>query len=290
MKNIKDLNVRDPFILLDDGKYYLYKTLRNRFGEWIKGVEVLISDDLENFSDPIPAFVPDDDFWGIRDFWAPEVKKYNGKYYMFVSHDYTSKDEGYLHGVSISVADKPTGPFKPLINDMITPRGWDCIDGSMFVDDDGQVYLYFVRQWPALYDGQMYAAKLSPDLKKIIGEPQLIFTAKDSIYSHIVQNGPYFGYVTDGPFVIKYKGLYLLTWSTFNTFHNYVISLATSTTPIGQFNCKYPPLFTDNGGHSMIFKDKDEKLKIVFHSPNQPLGKERMHILDFEELLKGVKI
>ena len=59
-----DIHVRDPFILVEDGKYYLYGT-RGK-GAWgtIYGVDVFVSDDLENWSEAHEVFaVPEDDKW-----------------------------------------------------------------------------------------------------------------------------------------------------------------------------------------------------------------------------------
>lgn len=72
---ISDINIRDPFALTHNGKYYMYGS---RAVEQF-GFDVYISSDLENWSEPKSIFERTEDFWGVKDFWAPEVHEYNGK-------------------------------------------------------------------------------------------------------------------------------------------------------------------------------------------------------------------
>ena len=80
MKN-SDINIRDPFVLSENGIYYLYGTRAKDFGQGVGGFDVYTSKDLENWSEPIECF--NSISWGMnREVnWAPEVHKYNGMYY-----------------------------------------------------------------------------------------------------------------------------------------------------------------------------------------------------------------
>ena len=72
-------NIRDPFILLDDGKYYMYGSRRYElFGE-CTGLDVYVSNDLAEWSEPTVAFEKSDGFWADRNYWAPKVHKYNSR-------------------------------------------------------------------------------------------------------------------------------------------------------------------------------------------------------------------
>lgn len=64
------------------------------------------STDLENWSDGKVIFECSDDFWATGEFWAAELHKYNGKYYLFVSF--------MSQCTQILVGDIPDGRFKPL--------------------------------------------------------------------------------------------------------------------------------------------------------------------------------
>ena len=67
---LNEIHIRDPFILTDGGKYYMYgSTGTNKF-------YVFISSDLIEWSEPKPCFEPSENFWGKYNFWAPEAVSY----------------------------------------------------------------------------------------------------------------------------------------------------------------------------------------------------------------------
>ena len=147
MKN-QDINIRDPFVLLEDGKYYMYGTRAASFGYGTAGFDVYVSDDLETWSDPIAVF--DSATCGMNDGvnWAPEVHKYGDAYYMFAT--FTQKNG--LRGTYILKADAPTGPFQPHSAGAVTPDGWECLDGTLYVED-GIALIAIVGQGMAYYKG-----------------------------------------------------------------------------------------------------------------------------------------
>ena len=84
---LNDIHIRDPFIFAEDGTYYLYGTraghpLGPRQGD---GLDVYTSKDLVEWSEPYECFTTPEGFWADRDFFAPEVHKWKGSYYMFAS-------------------------------------------------------------------------------------------------------------------------------------------------------------------------------------------------------------
>lgn len=48
----EQINIRDPFVLFENNKYYMYGTRGKNFGRKTSGFDVYISDDLENWSEP----------------------------------------------------------------------------------------------------------------------------------------------------------------------------------------------------------------------------------------------
>ena len=79
---LEEIHLRDPFVFAENGLYYLYGTRR---GELVKkipwqGLDVYISSDLKEWSGPKECFTRPEGFWADRDFFAPEVHKYNGSY------------------------------------------------------------------------------------------------------------------------------------------------------------------------------------------------------------------
>ena len=82
---LQDIHIRDPFILLEGGRYYLYGSRGNEAWGKATGLDVYESDDLVSWSGPSVVFTPPEGFWADMHFWAPEVHQYHGKFYMFVS-------------------------------------------------------------------------------------------------------------------------------------------------------------------------------------------------------------
>ena len=80
-----DIHIRDPFIMADNKKYYLYGSRANETWGKCSGLDVYLSSNLETWSEPFEVFTPPKDFWSDMNFWAPEVHKYNNEYYMFTS-------------------------------------------------------------------------------------------------------------------------------------------------------------------------------------------------------------
>ncbi len=249
---------RDVCILYHEGRYYGYST----------GWKMTVSqgDDLRGqFSAPVDCVeLPFDD---AGDHWAPEVHKYDGKFYMFTT--YRSSRTG-LHGCGIFVSDHPTGPFKLHSNGTITPDDWDSIDGTLYVDENGEPWMVFVHEHVSTKDGigTMAAAKLSSDLTHLISEPIEIFKATDAKWASVG--------VTDGCYMYKTKGgKLLMIWSNFG-WEGYAVGIAVSDSGnvLGPWRQIDEPLFSRSmlgkydGGHGMIFEDKDGRLWMAIHSPN----------------------
>ena len=266
MKN-SDINIRDPFVLPWEGKYYMYGTRGPDTWGVGTGFDVYVGEDLENWSDPIPVFENDGTFWANLNYWAPEVHVRHGKFYMFASF----RSDTRSRGTQILVADTPLGPFVPHSNGPVTPAGWDCLDGTLYVSKSGEPYIVFCHEWTQTVDGEMCALKLTDDLKEAAGKPIFLFYATDAdwIIPQKHRSGAK-GYVTDGPFMYRTKnGKLLLLWASFSE-GGYTQGVAISSN--GEIDGRFvqaEPLFKDNGGHGMIFKKFDGTLCMTLHSPNE---------------------
>jgi hypothetical protein len=122
--------------------------------------------------------------------WAPDCIERNGKYYFYFPT--LPKDTvlyGRSFGIGVAVADKPTGPFVPEAEPI---KGVKGIDPNVFIDKDGQAYLYWSQ-------GNIYVAKLKENMKELASEVVTI------------PNLPTKG-LKEGPFVFERNGLYYLTF------------------------------------------------------------------------------
>ena len=273
-----EINIRDPFILLDNGKYYMYGSRGYELWGECTGLDVYVSEDLIEWSEPVAAFQRPADFWADKNFWAPEVHKYNGAYYMFA----TFKGDGRERGTQILKADSPMGPFLPHSNGPVTPAQWSCLDGTLYVED-GKPYMIFCHEWTQIRDGEMCCLPLTDDLTAPAGEPRVLFKASSLPYgSDSLHNG----FVTDGPFLHRMKDSKLIMiWSSFDE-NGYVEAVAVSENGSihGAWRHCEKPLSAENGGHGMLFCAKDGTLYFTMHSPNTPNRAERVRIFPLREI------
>lgn len=269
---LDDIVIRDPFVVPYEGRYYMYGTRSfTTWGSSAKGVDVYVSDDLEEWSEPVEVFHGDDGFWAKRCFWAPEVHIYGGAFYMFIT---LSSGWGGMQGTAILRSESPLGPFGYFGNDVVTtPKDWRCLDGTLYVSREGRPYMVFCREWVEVTDGQMCAMPLEPDLSAPAGEPWVLFRAslgKGWIRSLRHAASGVEGYVTDGPFFMRTgDGRLHMLWSSFGD-GGYCEALAHSDSDEidGNWSVDGELLHTDDGGHGMIFRAFDGKTYFTYHTPN----------------------
>ena len=267
-----EINIRDPFVLLQDETYYLYGTRGSICWGEATGFDVYTSRDLENWEGPTPCFENDGTFWADRNYWAPEVHAWQGAFWMFASF----KSETRHRGTAILRADTPMGPFVPWSDGPVTPPDWECLDGTFFADEHGQTWIVFCHEWVQAGDGEILAMPLTGDLRAAAGEPRLLFRASEAPWvKKIRHSSGAEGYVTDGPFLWRDRtGRLLCLWSSFSE-TGYTQALAVSDTgSVDSHFSQLPPLFDRDGGHGMLFRRKDGMLMLTLHSPNEHL-KER---------------
>ena len=273
MININEINIRDPFILKERKDYYLYSS------KDIDGKHCFIcykSNNLIDFSSPKIIFEENSSFWGDQDFWAPEVHKYKSRYYLFASF----KSKYRPRGTSILVCNTPDGTFVPLKNGPVTPDNWECLDGTLFVDNN-KPYMIFCREWLEVKDGEIYCVELSDDLQEMKGKPYLLFKASEAPWvKPLVGND---NFVTDGPFLFKKDGEYYMTWSSFSK-NGYAVGIAKSSKIFSHWTNEEKPIYDENGGHAMLFEDGNKKVFMALHSPNDRRGQERLKIVNFESI------
>ena len=266
MPNINDIRIRDPFILTDSeaGCYYMYGTTDLKRGsiDANNSFSVYKSYDLYEFEGPKVIFdgLRHPDFWGKYDFWAPEVHRWQGRYYMLGS----CKAKDRCRGTHIFVCDTPDGDFRPLTDEPITPAGWECLDGTLYFE--GEVpYLIFSHEWLQVGDGEICAMQLSPDLTHAVGEPVLLFTAS-SAPDVSELSGKAGCYVTDGPFIFKEGEKINLIWSSFLK-GRYLVLRAEADGILGPYR-HLGSQFDFDGGHAMVFKTLSGERMISLHSPD----------------------
>lgn len=276
MPKREEIRIRDPFILTDHKNdcYYMYGTTSLEEGSTRAGstFSVYKSYDLESFCEPKVIFDGrENGFWADRDYWAAEVHEYRGRYYLFGS----CKADGKCRATHVFVSDIPDGRFVPLTTEPITPHGWECLDGTLVIED-GRPYIVFCREWVQVGDGEIYALELSEDLTEPIGDPFLLFRASESPDVEPIP-GHQASYVTDGPFLYREDGRLKMIWSSLGQ-GRYLVLGAESDSIRGNWVQK-GSVFDFDGGHAMIFDRLDGTRTLALHSPNET-GLERAVFLE----------
>ncbi|WP_319563109.1 glycoside hydrolase family 43 protein [Marispirochaeta sp.] len=269
----QDLQIRDPFILpaSSEQRYYLFGTTDkdpwNRKGV---GFNAYYSSDLEHFEGPFQVFSPSDGFWGTHDFWAPEPHIYRGRYYLLA----TFTSEKHRRGTQILSSASILGPYEPLVNTAITPEEWECLDGTLHVDDAGTAWMIFCHEWVQINDGAICAMSLSPDLIRAAGVPRLLFRSSAAPWSRPQERRDGSGIrdarVTDGPFLHRQQdGQLVMLWSSLGE-QGYAMGCAVSESGsvTGPWRQNPEPLVIRDGGHGMVFRDFSGRLQMTWHTPN----------------------
>lgn len=230
MVDLTDIQIRDPFVLPvpAHGRYYLFGSTDACIWRGpATGFDAYWSEDLEDWSGPLPAFRPEPDFWSHTQYWAPEVHAYAGAYYMFA----TFAAEGQRRGTQVLRADTPAGPYRPWSPEPLTPRDWECLDGTLHLER-GRPFLVFCHEWKDTGDGEIWATELDADLRATASEPVLLFSASAAPWARPLSaeaaKSDWPSYVTDGPFLhTTADGRLLMVWSSMGE-EGYALGVASS--------------------------------------------------------------
>ena len=275
-----DINIRDPFVLVHEGQYYLYGTRGATCWGEANGFDVYVGKDLEHWDGPRVCFENDGTFWADRNYWAPEVHVWKGAFYMFASF----KSDARRRGTAILRAETPLGPFVPWSDGPVTPADWECLDGTFYADKQGRPYMVFCHEWVQAGDGTVCALPLTDDLRAPAGDITVLFHASEASWCrNISHSSGVNGYVTDGPFLWRMAdGTLAMLWASLSNSGYTQAQAVSESGEIGGPWRQVEPLFWQDGGHGMIFRGLDGRLLLTLHSPNEHLL-ERPHFFPVEE-------
>ncbi len=272
---LQDIYMRDPYLFTEDGVGCLVGSTDSQCWSGLaEGFFGYRTTDLENFEGPFRLFERTDDFWADENYWAPEIHKYNGKYYMFASF----YKKGRHRATQALISDSPFGRYVPTAKPF-TPAEWDCLDGTLFVED-GVPYAVFCHEWTDCSDGEICLGRLNDSFDGLIGEPEVLFRASEAPWVR-THNGKDF--ITDAPFLFPLKsGKLLMLWSSCGE-GGYTLGTAVSENGIrGPWKQNAEPLYSEDGGHGMIFGWKGKNY-LSLHAPNAPHLSERPKFYEIEE-------
>ena len=176
------------------------------------------TDDMIHFKDHGVIFSLKDITWADKHAWAPDCIERNGKYYFYFPAD----DQ-----IGVAVSDSPTGPFKDALGKPLIGRNEAAvrsIDPNIFIDDDGQAYLYFGNDHDSLA-----VVKLKQDMITRDGPIQII-TVKN---------------FHEGIWVHKRAGLYYFSYPSYRgDMVANLMEYSVAKSPLGPF--EYKGVILDN--------------------------------------------
>lgn len=297
----KPVNFGDPFMLrASDGRYYMYGTSESGSNDYC----CYSSDDMVNWKNEGVCFAPEADCWAVDCFWAPEVYEIDGKFYMLHSANWRENptNEGENFRIGVAVSDKPTGPFRPLMNRPIFDPGYPIIDANLLVAEDGRLYLYYSRccykhaveselseklraegKADAIEESWIYGVEIEKDFSGAIGEPVMLLCPPSKLddpqtawESQSALSGEAQRRWTEGSFIFRHDDTYYMMYSSnFYGGPYYAVGYATSKNPLGPFtkSADNPVLQRNNDkggevfctGHNMVLQDGD-KMYCVYHA------------------------
>jgi len=161
---VQTIYTADPAPIVHNGRVYLYTghdedgstyfTMR----EW----RVYSSADMVNWTDHGSPMSLATFSWASSDAWAGQVVARNGRFYYYVPINNRSTGR---KAIGVGVSDSPTGPFRDAIGRPLVENGE--IDPTVFIDDDGQAYLYWGNP-------NLWYVRLNPDMISFSGSPTQI--------------------------------------------------------------------------------------------------------------------
>ena len=265
-----EINIRDPYVLLHEDRYYLYGTRSESCWGEADGFDCYVSADRENWEGPVEIFHRPEGFWADRAYWAPECVYYRDAFFLITTLGAADRKKG----IYVLRSDSPLGPFVPF-GARLSPEDWSCIDGTLYLEE-GKPWLIFSHSFEDDPKGDMCLLPLKEDLSGPAGEPVTLFSAAEAPWARPVPFAKAeFGmdgdvYFTDGPCVKKlHDGELIMTWSSWSE-QAYAVGVAMSENGRvrGPWRQLGTPLYPANGGHGMIFTEKDGSLCFTLHTPN----------------------
>jgi len=180
----------DPAPMVYKDTVFLYTTHDEDDADGFKMFDWLLytSTDMVNWTDHGVVASLKSFKWFKRDngAWAAQCIERNGKFYLYCP------TQG--NGIGVLVSDSPYGPFvDPLKQPLVWQKEhWEDIDPTVFIDDDGQAYMYWGNP-------NVYYVKLNEDMISYSGE--------------IVKLADRPEHYQEGPWAYKRNGHYYLAFA-----------------------------------------------------------------------------
>lgn len=243
---ILEHSATDPDVHVWNGKVWVYCSQDHQRRPYddgnyavMDGYHVFSSEDMINWTDHGEILHSRDVPWGGEGYmWAPGAAHKNGKYYIYYPH--WTKETDWKIGVAVS--DNPTGPFKHIAKPI---DGLCGIDPMVFIDDDGEAYIYC---------NPGVVARLKPNMIELAEPARNIVYGSDEVMKNEIYS------FCEGAYMHKKNGNYYFSYSNWKN-KDYQGFYAIGDSPYGPFEWKGPMApkpYNAQDHHSIIeFKGKN---------------------------------
>jgi hypothetical protein len=198
---VQHIYTADPAPLVHNGRVYLYTGHDEDGSTWFTMREwrVWSSADMVNWTDHGSPMSLATFSWASADAWAGQAIARNGKFYWYVPVRTTSGAQA----IGVGVADSPTGPFRDALGRPLIQNAE--IDPSVYIDDDGQAYLFYGNP-------RLWYVKLNADMISYSGSPtQIPLTTAGFGARTGDPNRPTL--YEEGPWFYKRNGMYYMVFA-----------------------------------------------------------------------------
>lgn len=229
---VRNHGAADPDVHVWDGTVWMYCSQDHDGGySNMDGYHAFSSTDMINWTDHGDVFnssMLDESRWGSTPdhwMWAPGAARKQDEngvwtYYLYYPHNVKFGGEDWVTGVA--TAQTPAGPF----TDQGPLRGGKiAMDPMVFIDDDGEAYIYA---------NNLKVAKLKPNMIELAESPRSI---KYDINNEITD--PLNEEFGEGSYMHKRDGVYYYSYSNFHG-NDYQGFYAVGDNPYGPFDWEGP--------------------------------------------------
>lgn len=156
------------------------------------GYHVFSSSDLIHWTDHGEVMHSRNVSWSLGGWlWAPAAARKDGKYYLY----YTIKDKQGRWTIGVGISDSPAGPFKDIGHPI---EGTTGIDPAVFIDDDGEAYIY---------TNDALVAKLKPNMIELAEPMRPVVYGPPEVVNDPIRK---FG---EGSYLHKRNGIYYYSYT-----------------------------------------------------------------------------
>ncbi|HUC93083.1 MAG TPA: family 43 glycosylhydrolase [Paenibacillus sp.] len=258
----------DPSVIrADDGLFYAYGTEDDwGDGEGARLIPILKSEDLVTWSVAGEAFAEKPSWKDEGGLWAPDISRFNGKYYLYYSFS-TWGDPN--PGIGVAVADSPTGPFED--------RGKLFDSEEIGVGNSIDPFLYMEGDTPYLFWGSfqgIYGIELGKDGFATAGEPFKIAGGSFEATYIVKRDGYYYFFGSLGSCCEGENSTYRVAVARARSLMGPYLDKAGTNIEVsdgtlvlaGEFMPDGPGKHFAGPGHNSIVQDDKGKDWIVYHA------------------------